>query len=50
VALVGGWVNGSVANNGFAIKSTGTTDGLDLRSSEYGTQSQRPKLTVKYAQ
>lgn len=50
VALVQGWVNGTVANNGVAIKSTGTTDGLDLRSSEYGTQSQRPKLTVKYAQ
>jgi hypothetical protein len=50
VTLVQGWVNGSVANNGLAIKSAGTTDGLDLRSSEYGTQSQRPKLTVKYTQ
>lgn len=50
VAMVQGWVNGTLANNGLLIKSAGTTDGLDLRSSEYGTQASRPKLTVQYAQ
>lgn len=50
LAMVQGWVNGSVANNGVIFKSTGTTDGLDLRSSEYGTQSARPMLTIQYAQ
>jgi len=48
IAMVQGWINGTVANNGIMIKSTGTTDGLDLRSSEYATQAQRPKLTVTY--
>jgi hypothetical protein len=48
LALVQGWVNGLVANNGFMIMDGGTSDGVDLRSSEYGTQAQRPKLTVIY--
>ncbi|HYE37532.1 DNRLRE domain-containing protein [Methylocaldum sp.] len=48
LSLVQGWVNGSAANNGFMIVDGGTSDGVDLRSSEYGTQAQRPKLTVTY--
>ena len=47
LSLVQAWVNGS-ANNGFMIVDSGTSDGVDLRSSEYGTQAQRPKLTVTY--
>lgn len=47
-ALVQGWVNGTVANNGLMIRSAGTTDGLILRSSEYSTTSQRPSLSVTY--
>lgn len=48
LALVQGWVNGSVANNGLAIRTAGTTDGVIVRSSEYGTASQRPTLSVTY--
>ncbi|WP_133717483.1 DNRLRE domain-containing protein [Methylocaldum gracile] len=48
ISLVQGWVNGAAANNGLMIVDGGTSDGVDLRSSEYGTQSQRPKLTVTY--
>jgi acid phosphatase type 7 len=47
MALVKGWINGSVANNGFIIIDA-STDGLDIRSSEYGTVSQRPMLSVTY--
>jgi len=48
ISLVQSWVNGSAVNNGFMIVDGGTSDGVDLRSSEYGTQAQRPKLTVTY--
>lgn len=47
-ALVQGWINGSVANHGFTLRTGGTSDGIDLRSSEYGTGSQRPSLSVTY--
>lgn len=50
IAMVQGWVNGTVANNGLLIKSAGTTDGLDIRSSEYSTVASRPMLTIQYAQ
>jgi hypothetical protein len=50
VAMVQGWVNGTVVNNGLLLKSASTTDGLDVRSSEYATQASRPKLTIQYAQ
>lgn len=48
LALVQGWVNGSVGNNGLTIRTAGTTDGVIVRSSEYGTASQRPTLSVTY--
>jgi hypothetical protein len=48
IALVQGWVNGSSVNNGIMIIDAGSTDGLQMRSSEYSTQGQRPKLTVTY--
>jgi len=50
IAMVQGWINGTVANNGLLIKSAGTTDGLDIRSSEYSTLASRPMLTIQYAQ
>ncbi len=50
VAMVQGWVKGTVANNGLLIKSAGTTDGLDIRASEYSTVASRPTLTIQYAQ
>lgn len=48
IALVQGWVNGSVANQGFIMLNAGNTDGLDVSSSEASTTSLRPKLTVTY--
>ncbi len=48
VALVQGWIDGTVANHGLMIRTMGTTDGMISRSSEYGTLSQRPTLTVTY--
>jgi len=48
IALVQDWVDGSAANNGFLIMDASSTDGLDMRSSEYGTSSQRPMLSVTY--
>jgi len=48
ISLVQGWVDGSVANNGLMVRSTGTTDGVYVRSSEYGTTSLRPALIVTY--
>jgi hypothetical protein len=48
VALVQSWVDGSSVNNGLVIRTTGTTDGMISRSSEYGTAGQRPTLSVTY--
>lgn len=47
VALVQGWLNGSTANHGLTVRST-SSDGVDFRSSEYGTVSQRPTLSITY--
>ena len=49
VAVVQGWVDGSAPNYGFHLVENGATNGLDLRSSEYGTPGERPKLTVTYS-
>lgn len=48
IALVQGWVNGSVSNQGFIVLNAANTNGLDLSSSEASTASLRPKLTVTY--
>ncbi len=48
LALLQSWVVGTAPNNGFAIIDANTSDGIDLRSSEYGTSGSRPKLTVTY--
>jgi len=47
IALVQGWLNGSIANNGLTVRSS-SSDGIDMRSSEYGTVSQRPTLSITY--
>lgn len=48
VALVQGWVNGSIANQGVMVMDAANSNGLDFRSSEYSTATSRPKLTVTY--
>lgn len=47
IAMVQAWADGS-ANNGVIIASSSNTDGIDFASSEAGTASQRPKLSVTY--
>ena len=47
VAMVQSWINGS-GNNGLFVMSSGTLDGIDMRSSQYGTVSARPRLVVTY--
>ncbi len=47
IGLVQGWVDGSIANNGIIIKSGGTSDGIDLDSSE--APSGQPKLVITYS-
>jgi hypothetical protein len=46
IAMVQGWITG--ANNGVIIANSSTTDGMDLASSEHGTQSYRPQLSLTY--
>jgi hypothetical protein len=41
------WAIDPASNHGWIVLPTGA-DGVDLRSSEYVTQGQRPKLTVEY--
>ncbi len=47
-ALAQTWINNSSSNYGVIIADSGSTDGVDMRSSEYGTASSRPKLSVTY--
>ena len=47
ISLVQSWIDGGV-NNGITIESGGTRNGVQVRSSEYGTQSRRPLLSITY--
>jgi hypothetical protein len=42
------WAIDPASNRGWIVLPTTGTNGVDLRSSEYVTQAQRPKLTVRY--
>ena len=46
-ALVQGWINGSVSNQGIMLKTTSINDLAQYTSKEYGTASQRPELIIK---
>ena len=43
------WVDGTLANNGWLMIATHASDGQQLRSREYNTVADRPKLTVQYS-
>ncbi|HWA75870.1 MAG TPA: DNRLRE domain-containing protein, partial [Polyangiaceae bacterium] len=47
ISLVQAWVDGGT-NAGILIASPSNTDGLNVRSSEYATATDRPKLTITY--
>lgn len=48
IAKVQAWINNPSSNHGFVLLDYAVSDGLDLRSSEYGTVTQRPTLTITY--
>ncbi|MCL1126242.1 DNRLRE domain-containing protein [Shewanella surugensis] len=48
ITLVQGWIQGSLLNHGMMIESAGSSNGIDMRSSEYATWTQRPKLKIEY--
>ena len=48
IAKVQSWINNPATNYGFILLHYAVSDGLDLRSSEYSTVSQRPQLTITY--
>jgi hypothetical protein len=47
IAMVQSWVDGT-SNSGVIVASASNTDGLDLASSEHGTTSYHPSLTITY--
>ncbi len=49
IQLIQSWVDGSIFNNGIVIKSGGTNNGIDIRSSEAAIAGTRPKLTLAYS-
>ena len=48
LAKVQSWVSNPATNFGFIIMDAVNTNGADLRSSETGTATQRPKISVTY--
>ena len=48
VARVQSWINSPSTNHGFLIQDYLAADGIDLTSSEGGTTSRRPTLTITY--
>jgi hypothetical protein len=48
VAAVQAWINDATDNYGVIIQDYAVSDGADIRSSEYATASQRPKLIINY--
>jgi hypothetical protein len=48
IAKVQSWIASPATNNGFVLLDYSVSDGLDLRSSEYGTVAQRPSLSITY--
>jgi hypothetical protein len=49
LALIKGWIYGTITNNGFMIIDRANSDGIDIRSSEYSTNSSlRPNLSITY--
>lgn len=49
IAAVQGWVDTPSSNHGIIIANPSTGDGLDFRSSDYGTATQRPRLTLRHS-
>ncbi|MEZ6118402.1 MAG: DNRLRE domain-containing protein [Pirellulaceae bacterium] len=50
LAVVQGWLSDPSSNHGMILYSNSATDGLEIRSSEYATVSQRPELELSYVE
>ncbi|MCA9201039.1 MAG: DNRLRE domain-containing protein, partial [Planctomycetales bacterium] len=50
LAVVQGWLSDPSSNHGMILYSNSATDGLELRTSEYATISQRPELEITYVE
>ncbi len=48
INIVQGWIDGSIWNRGFIIRSNGSNNGIGFNSSE--ASSKRPKITITYSQ
>ncbi|MCP4047252.1 MAG: DNRLRE domain-containing protein, partial [Gammaproteobacteria bacterium] len=49
LTVIQNWIDGVLPNNGFVITNSSSSDGLDVRSSEYSDATQRPGLTIVYS-
>lgn len=49
IALVQSWIDNPSTNNGVIIANDAATDGLEMRTSEYGTLASRPRLSISYS-
>ena len=49
IALVQSWAQNPTSNHGLFLVGASTTNRLEFRASEYGTKTQRPKLTVTWS-
>ncbi|MCP4265962.1 MAG: DNRLRE domain-containing protein [Candidatus Brocadiaceae bacterium] len=49
LAVIQDWINGASPNYGFVIANSISSDGIDIRSSEYSNSAQRPRLTIVYS-
>lgn len=50
LAAVQTWINDPSQNYGIIIKDYAVSKAVEIRSSEYGTASQRPKLVINYTE
>jgi len=49
IAIVQGWVNGTIANNGFILRHTAETDDKNTYgSSDHATAESRPQFVIEY--
>ncbi|MDH3281030.1 MAG: DNRLRE domain-containing protein, partial [Gammaproteobacteria bacterium] len=48
VAVVQGWVDGTIPNRGLVLADSSSTNGLDFTSREGSTPSSRPMLSIDY--
>ena len=48
ISLVQSWIDNPTDNRGLIIENSSAIDGIDFDSSETGTKTNRPKLSILY--